>query len=127
MIERQKIRIGALQVGSHKDVVEIDGKMHEHAVFEFKNRILVRPVEFIMTDGVVGILPGELVFELHRHHGNAVQKQHDVDAVLVGYGIVQLTSTVEDIALILRLCRLVDRGLRLPVGDAEMMPRSLKS
>ena len=94
--------------------------MNEHAIFELENRVLARPIESILLDGVGGVLPGELAFQLHGHHRDAVEEQDHVDAVLVAQGVVELPGAVKDVGGILGLTGLVDGGFWLPEHDPEL-------
>ena len=94
--------------------------MNQHPVFELENSVLARPVEFILLDGVGGVLPGELAFQLHGHHRDTVEEQDDINAVFVVQGVVELPGAVEDVGGVLGLAGLVDGGLRLPEYSPEL-------
>ena len=52
--------------------------MHQHALLECKYGIPAGAVKFVLLDGIAGVLPGELALQLHAHHGNAIDEQHDI-------------------------------------------------
>ena len=72
LIERQEVCRSPLQPGCHIDVAQVNGEMNKNPLIKGKNRILAGSVELILIDGIRNILPRELTFELHRHHGNTV-------------------------------------------------------
>ena len=94
--------------------------MDQHPVLELENSVFARPVELVLLDGVSGVLPGELAFQLHGHHRDAVEKQDNVNAVFIAQGVVELPGTVEDVGGVLSLAGLIDRGLRLPEHGPEL-------
>ena len=94
--------------------------MNQNPVLELENCVLARPVELVLLDGVGGVLPGELTFQLHGYHRDTVEEQNDINAVFVAQGVVKLPGTVEDIGDILGLASLVDGGLRLPEHRPEL-------
>ena len=94
--------------------------MNQNPVLELENCVLARPVELVLLDGVGGVLPGELTFQLHGYHRDTVEEQNDINAVFVAQGVVKLPGTVEDIGDILGLASLVDGGLRFPEHDPEL-------
>ena len=120
LVERQKIGLGSFQPGGHVHIGQVHSKVNEHAIFELENRVLARPIESILLDGVGGVLPGELAFQLHRHHRDAVEEQDNVDAVLTAQGVVELPGAVKDVGGILGLTGLVDGGFWLPEHDPEL-------
>ena len=72
LIERQEVCRSPLKPGCHIDIAQVNGEMNENPLIEGKNRILAGSVELILIDSIRDILPRELTFELHRHHGNTV-------------------------------------------------------
>ena len=101
--------------------------MNKHTVFKFEYCFFACTVEFILSNGIISILSGELVFQLHRYNRNAINKQHNINAVFVIGRIVQLTGAVQHISRILLLCSLVDRGFGLPVNYTKSNPSVLKA
>ena len=99
---------------------EVHGKVHQHAVFEGEDRVLAGAVKLVLLHGVGHALAGELALEFHGHHGNAVEEEHNIHAVFVGRGIVQLAGAVQDIGGILGLAEGVHGGFRLPEHGAEL-------
>ena len=119
LIERQEKSPFPLQAGRHVHVFQIDGEMHQNPFFESENRVLVLPVETVLFDGVCRVLAGELAFQFHRHDGNAVDEQNDIDALFITRRIMELAGTVQDIAFVSLAGGLVHRGFRFPEYRAE--------
>lgn len=94
--------------------------MDQHSVFELKNSVLACSVELILLNGVGGVLPRKLAFQLHGHHRDTVEEEDDINAVLVAQGVVELPCAVEDISGILGLAGLIDGGLRLPEHSSKL-------
>ena len=68
--------------------------MNQNPVFELENSVLARSVKLVLLDGVGGVLPRELAFQLHRHHWDAVEEQDNINAVFVAQGVVELPGAV---------------------------------
>ena len=83
-----------MQTGGHKDIIKVNGKVNKYTILKLKNRILTCSVKFILVDRIIGILTGELIFQFHRHYGNTVEEQHNINTVFVAHGIVELTGAV---------------------------------
>ena len=94
--------------------------MNQYPIFELENSVFARPVELVLLDSVGGVLPGELAFQLHGHHGDTVKEQDNINAVFAIEGVVELPGAVKDIGGILGLAGLVDGGLRLPEHGPEL-------
>lgn len=94
--------------------------MDQNTVLELKNSILARPVELVLLNGIGGVLPGKLAFQLHGHHRDAVEEKDNINAVFVAQGVMELPGAVEDVGGILGLVGLVDRGLWLPEHSPEL-------
>ena len=122
LVKGQEVGLRALQPGGHIDVGEIHGKVYQHPVFKLEDGVLPCPVEAVLLHGVGGVLSGELAFQLHGHHRDSVEKEDDVDAVLVAQGVVELPGAVEDVGGIEGLAGFVDGGLRLPEYSPELDP-----
>ena len=120
LVKGQEVGLRALQPGGHIDVGEIHGKVYQHPVFKLEDGVLPCPVEAVLLHGVGGVLAGELAFQLHGHHRDTVEKEDDIDAVLVAQGVVELPGAVEDVGGIEGLAGFVDGGLRLPKHGAEL-------
>ena len=120
LVEGQKVRALAFQPGGHVHLGEVHGKVHQHAVFEGEDGVPAGAVKLVLLHGVSHALAGELAFELHGHHGNAVEEEHNIHAVFVDRGIVQLAGAVQDIGGILGLAEGVHGGFRLPEHGVEL-------
>ena len=120
LIEGQKIGFAAFQLRGHVYPREIHREMHQHALLEGKDSVLARAVKLILLDSIGSALAGELALQLHAHHGNAVDEQHDINAVLIHQGIVELAGAVQDIGRILLHGIFIDGGFRLPEYRAEL-------
>ncbi len=95
-VEGQKARDCAFELGCHVDFVAADGKVHQRTTVEGEQWFFLaggwvfgQAVILILANGVVYRLR-EISLELKCGDGNAVDKEHEVDAVLVVQAIVYL-------------------------------------
>ena len=95
-VERQEAGGGALQVGGHERLGVGDGEVHQSAVPEGEQRLgaagdRVHGVAggLVLVDGVLDRL-GEVRLQFHGGHGQPVDEEHQVDAVLVVRRVVDL-------------------------------------
>ena len=94
--------------------------MHQYSFFEGKNCILTSTIKLILINGICGILSCKLAFQFHRYHRNTIYKKHNINAVLIMYRIMKLSGTMKNIRIILNLCSLIQRGLRLPENRIKL-------
>ena len=94
-IERQELRLRTFQPRCHADFTAADGKVNHRParerqqrfrVLSLRLRITVQPV---LIDRIVDAL-GEIGFQFDRGDRDSVQEQHQIDAVLIGRGILHL-------------------------------------
>ena len=101
--------------------------MHQHSFLKCKNRILAGTIKLILVNCICCILSCKLAFQFHRYYGNTIYKKHYIYAVLIMYRIMKLSCTMKDIRIILDLCSLIQRGLRLPENRIELDASVCKS
>ncbi|OIQ64516.1 hypothetical protein GALL_539340 [mine drainage metagenome] len=97
-IERQEEGLVAIELGGHEHFVGGHGEVHQGAGLELEQGfglaalgVLRVPVLLVLLDGVGDVL-GQVGLELSGGDRQAVDEQHEVDAVFVMQAVVQLTD-----------------------------------
>lgn len=73
-------------------------------------------VPFVLTDGILDVLPGQRVLQLGGEDRDAVQEQHEVEAVLVLRAVVELAHDREEARPVEPPRLLVKPARRLEIG-----------
>ena len=94
--------------------------MYQYPFLKGKNRILTGTIKLILINRICCILSCKLTFQFHRYHRNAVCKKNNINAVFIMYRIMKLSGTMKDIRIILHLCSLIQRSLRLPENRIKL-------
>ena len=105
---------------SHINIGKIYCKMHQHSFLKCKNSILAGTIKLILINGICSILSCKLAFQLHSYYRNTVYKKHNINTVLIMYRVVKLSCTMKNVRIILNLCSLIQRGLRLPENRIKL-------
>ena len=80
-IERQKEGRFSSQIGAHIDFVQVHGEVSQASRLKFQQTGLVIPLELILTDCIFVVLSAGIAFQLKGENGNAVEKNHKVNAL----------------------------------------------
>ena len=120
LIKWQEISVCALKLCCHIDIGKVYCEMHQYSFFEGKNCILTGTIKLILINGICGILSCKLTFQLHRYYRNTIYKKHNIYAVLIIYRVVKLSGTMKNVRIILDLCSLIQRSLRLPENRIKL-------
>lgn len=110
----------ALKSCSHINIGKVYSEMYQYPFLKGKNRILTGTIKLILINRICCILSCKLTFQFHRYHRNAVCKKNNINAVFIMYRIMKLSGTMKDIRIILHLCSLIQRGLRLPENRIKL-------
>ena len=126
LVEGQELGAGAFQPGRHLHLAVADGEMHQGAAGEGEQRLgslaggpgvaigFVLPHRIRDRLGVVGL-------ELTGGHRDAVEKQHQIKAVLVARRITHLPHHPQPIGVVAgQDCRIEPEG-RLEFGEFERL------
>ena len=92
-----------------------------------KSRLLGVTVKHPLTLGIVHALPGKLVLQLNGNNGDAVDRQHHINAVIVLFGIVPLADALADILPVMLDRHIIQRGFRLEITHTELDATVLKA
>ena len=128
-VERQELRGRARKARDHVHLVVADGEVHQRAARKREQGLRRLPlrvrvaVEAVLVDGVGDAL-GEIGLELRGGHGHAVEEEHQVDAVLVGLGVVHLAHDAEPVRGVAGEDVLVYRERRLELGELDRLPQA---
>ena len=102
LVEGQEARGRPVQPGRHVDFAVADREMHQRAAGEGQQRLgglalgAGEAVEAILVDRVVDALR-EVGLQLDRGHRQAVEEQHQVDAVLVVQRVAHLPHDAQPV------------------------------
>ena len=94
--------------------------MYQYSFLKGKNSILTGTIKLILINRICGILSCKLTFQLHRYYWNSVYKKHNIYTVLIMYRVMKLSGTMKNVRIILNLCSLIQRGLRLPENRIKL-------
>ena len=117
LIERQKEGRFSFQIGAHIDFVQVHGEVSQAARLEFQQSGLIISLKFILTDRILIVLPAGVAFQLKGENGNAVEKNHKVNALTLF--VPDFLHHREYILLIQRLRFLVEGGGMLTVHEGQ--------
>ena len=101
-----------------------DGKMHERAVGKRQQRFgglafgFGIPVEAVLVDGIVNRL-GKVGLEFDGGDGNAVEEEHEVDAVFVGERVFDLADDAKAVGGVAGHVVGIDREGGFELGEVE--------
>ena len=109
-----------LKLCCHINIGKVYCKMYQHSFLESKNRILACTIKLILVNRICCILSCKLAFQFHRYYRNTVYKKHNINTVLIMYRIMKLSGTMKDIRIVLYLCSLIQRSLRLPENRIKL-------
>ena len=100
MIEGQEAGLFAVKLGSHQYFGEVGAEESEDTAVELKTHLFIVAVIHPLLFGVIHALPLVLVLQLKGKDGDAVDRQHHIDAVVVFGGVIPLPVAGDDILLI---------------------------
>jgi hypothetical protein len=113
LVEGQESRAPAVEVGGHIREVGVQREVHEGAATE--QHVRGRAVLAVLADRVVDRLPGVAVLQLRGGGRNAVDEQHEVDAVARLGVETHLANHPQEIRVVEDACA----GLQLEIGLEE--------
>ena len=129
LVEGQEAAIRAVQARAHPHLAVADGEMHERPAWEAEDRlrdVLARrlrgPVVAILVHRILDTL-GVVGLEFRGGHRDAVQEQHQVEAVLMVRRIAHLSHHPQPIAGIARRQRRVHAERRAELTQADGPPQ----
>ena len=120
-IERQKPRVRPGEMGRDVDQFRIDGEMRETAAIG-KERLARVAVGLVLADRVLDLLAGQRIFELGGENRDAVQKQHEIEALLVLRAVAKLPHHGEQVAGMQPLRLFIEPARRTKIGELEFDP-----
>ena len=115
LIERQEKGRFSFQIGAHIDFVQVHSKMSQAARLKFQQTGFVIPLELILTDRILIVLPAGVAFQLKGENGNAVEEDYKVNALTLF--VPDFLHHRENILLIQRLRFWVEGGGGLAVHE----------
>jgi len=102
LVEGQEVCGRAGQLGHHGRFAVADREVHQRAAGKGEQRLggvtfgTGQAVEAVLVDGVVHAL-GEIGLQLDGGDGNAVEEQHQIDAVLIVQGVLHLPGHAQPV------------------------------
>ena len=120
LVERQEVRLLAVQLRGHGAVIQVHRHENLDAVAEAEAFLTRVAVGLPLDDAVADVLSAKLVLEFDGHDGYAVDGQHHVHAVAVLRRVVPLADALAGVRLVLFRQVVVEGGFGLEVADAEV-------
>ena len=118
-VEGHKARRCARQAGGEVDPIRIYGKVRQAAP-EGEERLFGVARGAVLVNGVLHRLAGERVLQLGRKEGQAVQKDRQVQAVLVLLAVLKLAHYRKLITFVQKLRIGVEASGRAEIGQMEL-------
>ena len=101
LVERKEPGIWALQFRRHPGLVQVHGKERQNPVIELESRLTPVAVVLPLQLRIVDALAGQLVLQLNGDDGDAIDRQHHVDGVVVGGRVMPLPDALADVLVIM--------------------------
>ena len=95
-IEGKEAGLAAREVSRDVDQLRVDGEMGETPTVG-EERFARIAIGLVLPDRVLDGLPGQRILELGREDGNAVQEEHEIEAILVLAAVPDLTGDCEEV------------------------------
>ena len=83
-------------------------------------KLLGAAVVLVLIHGAGAVLPRKLVFQLQRHHRDAIYREHHINGVCIGGRITELPGTAKDICFIPFHSFGVQPGFRLEIAHPQL-------
>jgi len=96
------------------------------AAAEGQKRLARVSVGFILADRIFHGLASQRVLQLSGEHGQAVQEDHLVQAILILPAVSKLARYAEEVACVQALCFLIQTAGGVEVGELELAARILE-
>ena len=85
-VERQELCRAARKPRRHVDLVRVGREVHEDAGSEAKQRRTWIPVRLVLTHGMAPALAGARILQLTDGDRQTVQREHEIDGVVLPDG-----------------------------------------
>ena len=132
-VERQEMRFGTRKPRRHVDFVRIGREMHQGAGFEAKERRTRVPVLLVLAHRMAPVLAGARILQLTGGYRQTVQREHEIDGVVLARMAEHLPRDREPVLLVERQHLIIEtmRGLegREPEGlavELEAVPQHVQ-
>jgi len=127
LVERQPVRRLAVELGRHEDEIGIDSEVDERTLLEAEQRKPRVAVVLVLALGVLDVLAGHRVLEFRGDDRNAIDGEHDVDALLACRVELHLPRDGEDVLGVGRDRLGVHARGRLERGHLEGLAKALEA
>ena len=127
LVEGEEVGILTSQLCGHPDLGVVHGEIAQDSLVELEADLPGVTVVHPLTFGIVHGLPRVLILQLKGKNRNAVDGQHHIHAVVIGWRIEPLPVAGDLVGGILLGSRLVQGGFRLEITDAESDPPMLEA
>ena len=121
-IERQEARVRPVEMRRDIDEVRVDREMREAAAIG-KDRLTRVALRLVLADRVLDLLAGQWIFEFGGEDRDAVQEQHEVEALLVLRAVAELPDNGEEVSGVQPLRLLIKPARRTKIGELELDAR----
>ena len=124
LVERQEAGLGTVELRGHEHLVRIHGEVGEAAPVG-EERLARVAVVSVLPDRVRDVLAGQRVLEFGREDGDAVQEEHQVEALFGLFAETELARDREEVGRVQPLEFLVEAAGGPEVGEPEFATRVL--
>src|SRR5579884_1421260 len=108
-------------MGSHIRQIRVDRKVRQAAA-EREERFFRVAIVLVLADGVLNGLAGQRIFQFGSKDRQAVEKQSQVKALLVGFAVFELANGGKEIRLVKSLQFLIEPARRPEIGQSKRAP-----
>ena len=106
-------------MGCHCNLIQVHSKIYKETVIEVETELLFIPVVHKLSLGIIYRLPCKLILQLQCYNRNTVQRQYNVNGVMILDRICKLSCTGKDIAVIFLYKFFVKVRCRSKVGKSK--------
>ena len=118
LVERKEARFGTGETGGDVDQIRIDGEMRQTSA-KGEQRLSRVTIFLVLADRVLHGLAAEQVLEFSGENGDTVQKQNQIEALLVLRAVAYLADNREEVGHVKAARLFVEPAGRPEIGQTE--------
>jgi len=126
-VERQELRLLALQLRGHEHLIGVHGEMNQRASLEPEDRLPWVPVLHVLAHRMIDVLSAHRVLQFGRRDGHTVEAKHEINRVLVARAVVKLPRHGQPIRPIQLECLRIQTVRRLEERHVDLLAVALEA